>query len=110
MNTIENLNKEIASIEAQIHTLASRLETLRRQKREEESRAFIAANDIKRADVEMSYGEGKPWFGTVYDFTRWIRANSRKNWAEWNGRIYRVSDLLNNRMPDMPATVNDLRA
>jgi hypothetical protein len=111
MTTIENLNAEIASIEAQIRPLASRLETLRRQKRDEESRAFIAANAIKREEVETPDGADKPWFGTVMEFARWMRTHGmQKPWAAWNGRIYRTSDLVLNRMPDSPALVDHLPA
>jgi chromosome segregation ATPase len=111
MNTIENLNKEIASIEAQIQPLARRLDALRSQKRDQESRAYIAANNIKREDVETPDGAEKPWFGTVMEFARWMRTHGmKKPWAAWNGRIYRTSDLVLNRMPDSPAMVDHLPA
>lgn len=109
MNTIENLNKEIVSIESQIRPLANKLESLRRQKSEEESRAYIAINNIKRADVETPEGMDKPWFGNVASFASWMQAHGMpKPWASWNGRIYRTSDLVLGRMPESPAMVDQL--
>lgn len=102
--------REIAETEAAIKPLDKKLERLLREKRDLQARAFIAANNIRRADVEMSGGNGKPWFGTVWAFAEWLRTNSTKNWAEWNTTIYRTSDLIAGRMPEMPATTNDLIA
>ncbi len=71
------------------------------------SREFIAVNGIRREDVEFSDGHGE-WFNTVWRFADWLRSHSTKNWAEWNTTIYRTSDLLAGRMPDMPARAGDL--
>ena len=104
-----NLETEIAETEAQIKPLVEKLERLTRQKREQDSRAYIAANKITRADVESSSGEGKPWFGVISEFIEWMRAQPRrKPWAEWNTLIYRTSDLLCGRMPESPARIDDL--
>lgn len=103
--------REIAETEAAIKPLAAKLERLNREKRDLQSRAFITANNIRRADVEMSDGPGKPYFGHIADFVEWLKEHSDKNWAEWNTRIYRMSDLKAGRMPDdMPATTSDLFA
>lgn len=103
-----SLAREIAALEAEIQPLADRLQKLKRQKREVDSRDFIAANRITREDVEMSSGDKKPWFGTAWEFGKWIAANSKKRWAEWNGRIYHAADLVNGRMPDMPGETDHL--
>lgn len=74
--------------------------------------SVLDVNPIKsRADVEMSDGPGKPYFGHIDAFVAWLKEHSDKNWAEWNTRIYRMSDLKAGRMPDdMPATTGDLFA
>lgn len=104
------IDTEISEVEAAIKPLSERLESLRRRKREEASRSFIAANNITASDVEMSSGDGKPWFGTVWKFGKWLKDQPKqKPWAEWNGRIYHSVDLMNGRMPDMPGLAEDLK-
>lgn len=103
------VSREIKATESAIRPLAEKLERLNRERRDLESVSFIAANKIRKDEVEMSSGDGKPWFGTVYEFGRWIRTHAiSKPWAEWNGRIYHASDLMNGRMPDMPGCTSDL--
>lgn len=103
-----SLARGIAALEAEIQPLADSLQKLKRQKREVDSRDFIAANRITREDVEMSSGDKKPWFGTVWLFGEWLAGNSKKVWAEWNGRIYHAADLVNGRKPDMPGETDHL--
>ena len=103
-----SLAREIATLEIELKPLLDRMATLRRKEREALSREFIAANQITRDQVETSYGDEKPWFGTAWEFGKWIAANSKKRWAEWNGRIYHAVDLVNGRMPDMPGEMDSL--
>jgi len=103
-----SLVRSIAAIEAEIQTLENQLQKLKHKKREADSRDFIVANRIILDDVEMSSGDTKPWFGTVWEFGKWLAGNSEKVWLEWNGRIYRVTDIANGRMPDMPGEVDHL--
>jgi hypothetical protein len=53
---------------------------LRRERDAFASENFIKANGIRRGDVEMLGGDGKPWFGIVCDFAKWLKANSTKHW------------------------------
>ena len=103
-----SLARDIATLENQLKPLIDRMATLRRKERDALSREFIAANRITRDDVEMSSGHGKPWFGTSDEFGKWLARQSKKVWAEWNGRIYHAADLANGRMPDMPGDVDHL--
>lgn len=106
---IEETKIEIASLEAQIKPLAEKLNTLRRQRERLESAAFIAGNKITVDDVEMSSGEGKPWFGNVSSFALWLKANkSTKRFAEWNGVIVFMSDLLNGNLIYTAGYISDL--
>lgn len=104
----DSLKREIAALEIELKPLLDRMATLRRKEREALSREFIAANQITRDQVETSYGNEKLWFGTAWEFGKWIAANSNKRWAEWNGQIYHAADLVNGRMPDMPGMVDHL--
>lgn len=110
MRTIESIEAEIAGLEVQIGPLANRLQKLGAELRDCKSKQFISVNGITRDEVEMSSGDGKPYFGSVWGFTDWMRRKpNKKRWAEWNGRIYHTSDLLNGVMPDdMPGLVDDL--
>lgn len=104
-----DLQRQIYEVEAAIAPLQDRLCRLMGQKRKADSIAFIAANRITRDDVEMSDGKDKPWFGDVWTFAKWIKANRPdKLWAEWNGSIYHAADLIAGRMPDMPGCTDDL--
>jgi hypothetical protein len=103
-----SLAREIAALELELKPLLDRMATLRREERDALSREFIAANQITRDQVETSYGDEKPWFGTAWEFGKWIAANSKKRWAEWNGRIYHAVDLVNGRLPDTPGDMDSL--
>lgn len=73
------------------------------------SHEFIATNNITRDQVETSTkDESKPWFGHIKEFVKWLGWHPGKPWAEWNGRVYRTSDLLENRMPDTPAVYDHI--
>ena len=86
--------------EAALKPLAESLEHLRRMKDEADSRAFIAAHGITFDDVES--GGGK-FLRTVWQFGCWMKNNTTKTWAEFNGRIYRASDLMAGRLISTPA-------
>ena len=109
MRSIESILAEIEETKAVVKPLIAKLENLDRLRRDCESKNFIAGNKISKADVEMSSGEGKSWFGTAWEFGRWMRTHGcTKVWAEWNGVIYHAADLKNGKMPDMPGRVSDL--
>jgi len=109
--TIEEIDKEIKAVESQVRPLKDRLYELRRKRAELASKQFIAANKITKADVEMSSGEGKPWFGSVDQFRDLLKKQPKlKRFAEWNERIYFTTDILQGKLPqnDMPATIREL--
>lgn len=95
----DSLSKEIEVIEAMLKPLDERLRVLKDRFYDQMSIEWIEANGVKKADVEMSSGEEKPWFGTVDEFAVWLGANSSKPWAEWNGWIYKTEDVINGRVP-----------
>ena len=98
------LRTAIQTLEAEIQPLLQKLTGLRRQLETAESREFIAANGITRAEIQLSSGPGVPWFGDVGTFGAWLKAQpSVKRWAEWNGRVFHSADLISGRMPRTPA-------
>mgnify|MGYP001260578958 CR=1 FL=1 len=109
--TIEEIDKELEQLAIQLKPLHEREDQLQRQKRECLAKSFITANKITNADVELSSGDGKPYFSVISQFVVWLRSQpANKRFAEWNETIYFTTDLLAGRMPpDMPATIRDLK-
>lgn len=98
MTSSESLSKEIATLQAMINPLKERIKILEKQYSDALSCEWIKANNVKKSDVEFSYGDEKPWFGEDSNFIKWLEKNSNKPWAEWNGLIYKTEDLLNGKM------------
>ncbi len=108
MSTESDLKREIERLEHVIAPLAQQLESTRRTLRKVEAAEFVMVNRITKDDVELSDGKGKPFFHHISNFIDWMRTHSTKNWAEWNTRIYRMSDLMAGRMPETPACIDDV--
>jgi hypothetical protein len=107
--TLEEMDKDLANYDARISLLVKQRDELRELKRKLRAKAFIDANGITKSDVELSEGDGKPYFMTVGQFTNWLKSQpSHKRFAEWNTIIYFTTDVLTGRMPEMPATIRDL--
>ena len=108
--TVEEVELELADIAEQMRPLRKRSADLQRELRRLRSKAFISANRVERDDVEMSSGDGKPWFGTVFEFAKWMKANkTTKRFCEWNETIYFTAEIIAGRMdPDASATINEL--
>jgi hypothetical protein len=70
---------------------------------------FIKANKVTKNDVQLSSGEGVPWFGNIFAFSEWLRGlHSIKRFCEWNGSIYFSSDMLNGRLTKTGVRVEDV--
>jgi hypothetical protein len=99
---IKKLRQEIKYKETMLKHLLDAEET-------EEARLFIEKSGITLDKIELSEGDGKPWFNEIKYFVSWLRANSNKPYAEWNHRLYYVADLLNGEMPKkIPFEVFDI--
>ena len=105
---LESLQCEISELETTIAPLERKLAFLRRWRDDLLGRAFVEGHKIRREDVEFSEGEGKPRFGHICGFVKWLCAHNTKDWAEWNTVIYRTEDLIAGRMPPMPADKSHL--
>lgn len=105
----EQIKAEIESLEARIDPLQRALAPLQRSYREALSREFIVANSITRDQIELSAGEGKPWFGHLRAFVIWLgQQNPRKPWAEWNGYLYSTQKLLCDDWRETPGRFEDV--
>lgn len=109
MRPIADIERDIESNRESLDPLLKDKKRLKEELREAKARQFIEANSITTADVLSSEADGK-WHGHI---TRFIESeamqNSAMRFAEWNKTIYFRSDLLAGKMPDMPATINDLK-
>lgn len=108
--TLDQIDAEVLDVVSAIRPLQIRLEALRMERAKLASRNWIAANGVKREDVETVDGEGKPYFGIAYKFIEWLKANSTKRFCEWNGRIYYTSEMITGRMnlDSSPAFLDDV--
>lgn len=100
--TIEQLQSAINDIAAKIEPLERERLRLRRELARLKSQEFIRVNGIRRADVELSYGDRKPHFGILATFSKWMKTNSTKRWLEWNGCVYHRD------CTDTPALMEDV--
>ena len=107
--TLKQIELEIQQIAEQMKPLIARTDVLNRERRRLKSVAFIEANNVRREDVEMSSGDGKPWFGTAWQFGEWLKANSDKRFCEWNETIYLTAELAEGRMDsEASGTISEL--
>jgi len=107
--TLAQIEAEIEQIAGQMKPLIARTEALNRERRRLKSVAFIEANSVRIEDVEMSSGDGKPWFGTAWEFGKWLKANSDKRFCEWNETIYFTAELAEGRMDSKASgTISEL--
>lgn len=70
---------------------------------------WIQRNHVTINQVEASDGEGKPYFGILHEFGKWLYDNSDKKYCEWNGRIYRSKEIIAGNMPIADGLFDDLR-
>ncbi len=98
----------VAELDAQIAKLTAERNRLQHVADKNASIEFIRVNQITRDKVQMSSGQGVPWYGTLAEFGRWCRDRSDRNWAEWNGRLHHMSDIIKGRMSDLPGKLEDV--
>lgn len=96
--TVQEIDIEITKLHSQIHQLKQKVELLESTKRHLKSKAFIELYSVTKNQVELSDGEGKPWFGTVHEFGGWLKRHSSKRFCEWNSYIYLTSEIIAGRM------------
>lgn len=100
--------RQIRLLDERIAEITAERDRLIEDQRKEGVALFIRVNQITRSAVQRDRGEGIPWHGDVYSFIAWCKAHSTLNWAEWNGRVYRMSDFMNGRMPETLVRMEDI--
>jgi FtsZ-binding cell division protein ZapB len=95
MSELEQIDAKIKSVINQITYYQTMADDLRKEKRELLSKQFIEKHEPTLEEVEMSSGEGKPYFGHVWAFTHWMKENNiSKSFCEWNKFVYLTSEML----------------
>lgn len=93
--TIQEIQSELRSIDAQIDPLVRRKNQLLNNLRTLRSLAWIEANGVRLKDVQLSSGDGIPWHGTIDAFREWLASRiKKKRFCEWNGRLFVTSDVV----------------
>lgn len=110
MSNLAELKSELELVDSHIWPLAKRKREIESQIDTERSRLWIEANGVKKDDIELSSGDNKPWVGSIPKFVEWMKKQPKtKRFAEWNGRVYFTSDLIENRMPfEMSGILEDI--
>lgn len=96
--TYAEIQSEISAIDSTMKPLKDRRRQLIEDATRLKSLAWIDANGVKLEDVELSDGDGKPWFGDINTFAEWLKANSKKRFCEWNTGVFFTSDIIAGRM------------
>ncbi len=109
MNDLSRLDDEIKTAEVQLGRAQNRVDQLKSQRRKVLAAAWLIANNFTLDEVEDSSGDEKPYFGHITPFGEWLRKESTKRFAEWNGRIYFRSELADGRMCPNAPSLDDLR-
>lgn len=111
-NLVQRIVDGDAQVECEdaLRPLIEKRELLRVKRRKFLAEAFIAANGITKDSVQMSFGPGVPFFSHINQFVDWLKKTGcRKVFAEWNHTIYFTIDIMNGRLPEMPATIDDIQ-
>lgn len=107
--TLEQIRAEIATLTKQIGPLVARRDELRELEREMEAQQWLDANNVTRADIQLSSGDGVPQVLMREAFVDWLaKQPSPKRFVEWNTEIYRMADFMRGYLADCPATIDDL--
>ncbi len=110
MKLAVDIATNIAALDKFLAPFLAARDELKRQYDEAQSREWIAANGVTRANVIDSNEKGAPYHGMLSEFGRWIKAQGRtEQWAEWNGRIYPSAEVIAGRMErDAPGRYEDV--
>ena len=104
MSELEQIEAGIKSAVNQIKDYQVVVDELRKAL----SKQFIEKHKPTLDEVEMSSGEGKPYFGHVWAFTHWMKENNTsKRFCEWSQVVYLTSEMLQGRMSQTEFTTID---
>lgn len=109
--TIEEIDVELEKVNAELWRLNERRHALEEQSRSLRAKIIIEALKITRDDVQLSRGNDVPWFSLLQKFVEWLREQpQRKRFAEWNGTLFSVPDLIQDRYIEIGVRLSDLSA
>lgn len=111
METLAEIEKQIAEHDAEIKTLTAKLWTLTGERTRLKSLAWIEANKVTLDQVELSKGSDLPYFLSTRHFSKWLKAKpDRKRFCEWNGVLCITAECLEGYFPlDGPGRLEDLK-
>ena len=102
---IKYIKKVLKENEEKLRLLLMEKANLIRLLENAESSFFIKENKIRKKDVQ---GPPDAWFGTIWEYSKWVRENSTKKWITWNGRLYKTKDIISGKMPETQGRYEDL--
>lgn len=105
------LEEQIDEITKQIEVLQDNLRNLQISKQRQDSIAFIKANHITMADVELSDAPKHQWYGHIDTFSTHLRAlgSRRKRFCEWNGILHWTNDVVDGCFRPTHARLEDVK-
>ena len=108
--SLHDIKQQIDRHNVAIAALEERRDKLKREYCHLRSMQFIELHGITLSDVQISEGEGVPYFGDIRTFSEWMKStNCRKRFCEWNGRLYNTQEVINGFMEhDPPGRYEDL--
>ena len=108
MRSIADIESEIESYGKSLAPFLFLQKELKEGLRSAKARQFIEANSITLDDVEVR--DRSVWYRSLDVFLASDAVqDSTKRFIEWMDTIYFRSDLMAGKMPDMPATLSDLK-
>ena len=107
---IDDIERELDLLTKELRPLLDKQWRLNEALRKAKSLQYIKVNNISLSDVEMSSGDGKPYFGHIKQYGEWLKLNSDKPYCEWNEEIYLTSEIINGFLrSDGTGLVEDLK-
>ena len=109
MKQIERNDQQTADIDEQINHLRKRRILFQHDNERIESKAYIRHRQVTKNQV-YNLSDSPVWFGHISTAIDWIRnhQNFPYVYVVWNGTVYRVDDLLNDRFEHTPIRIEDL--
>lgn len=102
------MSQEIEELDREIERLKAKRFELNAAENKNNSKAYIAAHKIKKADV-LSADDLPMWLGHISNFAAYLRTlENPPKYAAWNDWICLTQDLLADKFKYTPACYSDL--
>lgn len=91
---ISELERERCELIARRAPIDIRISQIDCELRSLRSKEFIRVNGIEADQIQQSRVDGV-WHGTTWAYGKWLaETNCDKPWCEWNGILFRTSDMI----------------